>query len=228
MNVKNRKSVPVVAVLMSLAVVGTACGTASSTTSHPSARVNHTSTTVAAQPNAAELKNELLTSSSLPANLSVTTQPGAFGIKCLANAMAVAASAVHATVVFVHNPTTATLTATVFVESLAYFPKGATGAMATITRGLNACGTTNFTSGSSSSLKGSINALSFPLIANQSNAWHGTFTGTSGGTSGGLNVYVVAFRKDRSVGMVTYTTSSTPSVTAVENYARSAAARVTS
>jgi len=44
----------------------------------------------------------------------------------------------------------------------------------------------------------------------------------------GLNVYVVTFRKGRALDMVIYTTSSTPNVTAVEGYVRSAAAKVTS
>ena len=225
----------VIAVVLSSAVVSSACGGASSSTSSASPTAHsrssggghRTETTIVAPPDSSTLQGELLTSADLPSNWTVTAQPGTFGIACLAHAKAAALSTAHATVVFVHNATTTTLTATVFIDTLAYFDKGSTGPMATIGGDLNGCGSITAGSGSSS-LKGSFRSLSFPEIADQSSAWQGTFTSTSGGSSVPLNVYVVAFRKGMALGMVAYITSSTPSMTAVQGYARAAAARVTS
>jgi len=218
-----------VVLALAIGAVGAACSTTTSSTA--SARVNRTSTTTTTtlQPTAAGLHNELLTRSSLPASWSVTSQPGTFSLACLTDARLVAGSTVHATVAFVHNAANTTPTATVFAETLAYFPKGATGQITTIDHDLDACGAVSLTNGGTK-LTGTIKTLSFPAIADEVHAWSGVLSSTpSTGSANGvsLNLYVVAFRKGGTVGLLAYLTSSAPSVTSVEKYARQAAKQVT-
>jgi len=217
-------------VVLALSIGGVSAACSTTTSSTATARVNRRSTTTTTlAPTAAGLHNELLTRSSLPASWSVTSQPGTFSLACLTDAKVVADSTVHATVVFVHNAANTTLTATVFVETLAYFPNGATGQTTTIDHDLDACGTVSQTNGGTK-LTGTVKKLSFPAIANEVHAWSGVLSGIpSTGSANGvsLSVYVVAFRKGSTVGLLDYVTSSAPSVTSVAKYARQAAKQVT-
>jgi len=217
-------------VVLALSIGGVSAACSTTTSSTATARVNRRSTTTTTlAPTAAGLHNELLTRSSLPASWSVTSQPGTFSLACLTDAKVVADSTVHATVVFVHNAANTTPTATVFAETLAYFPKGATGQITTIDHDLDACGAVSLTNGGTK-LTGTIKTLSFPAIADEVHAWSGVLSSTpSTGSANGvsLNLYVVAFRKGGTVGLLAYLTSSAPSVTSVEKYARQAAKQVT-
>ncbi len=202
-----------------LIVLLAACGSNSpKSTTTPAAHASAQAATTAPDLNA-----ELLSVSDLPAGWSVipSTSSGSTEAECLKNAKTVVKGTSKADAQFAGGSNGLPLVD----EALGYTPGQASKAMAAFSQVMAGCGHISVTSGGDT-LTGTVGAMSFPAVADQSAAWQMNLSGTISGLSVTLGFDIVLFRRADSVGLIVYGDLGTPDILAVQTLVRDAAAKL--
>jgi hypothetical protein len=207
----------VVAAVSLVLTVG--CSSGATTATAPTAGGSTTSapqTTIAAPPN---LTPDLLTLSDMPTGWSVDNSPSpdSTGPACLKPLKDHTGSNAHATVSF--NGGASGIPA--IVENLGHFPSGASAALARFDQAINSCKTLSITSGGQT-LSGTIGAMSFPQLGDESHAYQASLT-YKGFT---LGYDVIIARHGDTAMSLTYGDLGSPDLTQVQQFATKAIAKV--
>jgi len=212
-----------------LVVLVAACGSnapknsappaAQPSTSAPSTSAPSTSATTPA-PN---LNSELLAVSDLPTGWSTVPSSGdsSPAPKCLQHAKSGLKATSKAEATFADGANGLPL----LDEFLAYLPGQAQSAMTFISHAMSGCGHISLTS-DGQTLTGTVGAMSFPAVADQSSAYQMSFSATVSGLSITVGVDLVVFRKAGTVAMILYGDLGTPDIQALRHFVKRAAAKL--
>jgi uncharacterized lipoprotein YehR (DUF1307 family) len=202
-----------------LVVLLAACGSnAPKSTTPPPA---HASTSATTPP--PDLNAELLSISDLPAGWSVEPSSGSTSTtpQCLANIKTDVKATSKAEATFVGGSNGVPI----LDELLGYEPGQAQSVMTFFSHALSGCGQISITSGGQT-LTGTVGAMSFPAVADQSSAYQMNLSGTFSGVSLTFGIDLIAFRKADTVALILYGDLGTPDISALENFVQHAAAKL--
>jgi hypothetical protein len=211
--VKYSKGVIAVALLMLIDACGSnAPKAATSPAVHPS--------TSPASP-APNLNSELLSVSDLPVGWSVvpTTTSGPTP-KCLASVKSDMKATSKAEATFAGGSNGLP----VLDEQLNYLPGQGQNAMTFVSHALAGCGHISVTS-DGQTLTGTVGAMSFPAVADQSSAYQINLSGTVSGVPITLGLDLFAFRKADTVAIILYADLGTPDIATLQPIVQHAAAK---
>jgi len=182
----------------------------------------HDSTPAAAQ--TPDLNAELLAINDLPAGWSVVSHSGSGGSpapRCLQHAKNVLKPVGKAEATFADGSDDIPL----LDEFLAYLPGGGQSAMAAISRVLSGCRHISVTS-DGTTMTGTIGAMSFPAVADQSAAYQMNLSATASGVSVTFGIDLVVFRESDTVAMILYGDLGTPDIQTLQPIVRDAAMKL--
>lgn len=215
----------------SLVMLAAACGSnaPNSATTTPSAAdastkppAAHASTS--ATPPAPDLTAELLSVSDLPAGWSVvpsTDSSNSSTPKCLRALKTVAKATSKAETTF----TDGSNGLPELDEFLVYLPGQGKKAMKLVSQILAGCGQLSMTSGGQT-LKGTLGAMSFPAVAEQSFAYQLNLSATVSGLSVTVGIDLIVFRKADTVAEILYGDLGTPDISVLQPIVWDAAAKL--
>jgi hypothetical protein len=209
-----------------LVLLAAACGSNAPADSNAPASttppVAQSSTTPTAAP-APDLNAELLTISDLPAGWSVVPSSGGSSAapRCLLHAQTGLKATSKAEATFADGSDGLPLLG----EYLSYLPGQGQSAMAFLSRRLSSCGHISLTS-DGQALTGTMGAMSFPAVADQSSAYQMNLSASVSGLSITLGIDLIVFRKADTVAMILYGDLGTPDIQAVQRIVRHAAAKL--
>ena len=110
-------------------------------------------------------------------------------------------------------------------ESLGYLPGRGQQAIALISQVLSRCGQISLTS-DGATITGTIGAMSFPAVGDQSSAWQINLTGTESGISLTVGIDFIVFRKGDTLALIFYGDLGTPDIQTVEHLVQVAASKL--
>jgi hypothetical protein len=202
-----------------LVVFVAACGSNAPKSNKPPAAQAASSPTAATP----ALNAELLAVSDLPSGWSVvpSTESSDAAPKCLESAKTDLKATSKGEATFVDGSNGLP----VLDEFLAYLPGQGQQAMTEISQVMSGCGQITMTSGGQT-LSGTVGAMSFPSVADQSSAYQMNLSATVSGVSIALGIDLVAFRKADTVAMILYADLGTPDVQALQTLVQGAAAKL--
>jgi hypothetical protein len=207
-----------------LVMLVAACGsTAPKNTAPPAAHPSTSAPSTSATVPAPNLNAELLAVSDLPAGWSVvpSSDSSSPAPKCLQNVKSDLKATSKAEATFADGSNGLP----VLDEYLAYLPSNGRSAMTVIRHVLSGCGHISVTSGGDT-LAGTIGAMSFPAVGDQSSAYQMNLSATVSGLSITLGIDLVVFRKADTVAMIIYGDLGTPDIHALHPLVEDAAAKL--
>jgi hypothetical protein len=197
-----------------------ACGTNAPKSATPPAAHTAASATPATRP-APNLSAELLAVNDLPVGWSVvpSSDSSSSTPKCLQNVQTDLKATSKAEATFEDNGLP------VLDEYLAYLPGQGQPAMAAISQLLGGCGQISMTS-DGQTLTGTVGAMSYPAVADQSSAYQMNLSGSVSGVSLTLGIDMIVFRKADTVAMILYGDLGSPDIAALQQFVQKAAVKL--
>lgn len=171
-----------------------------------------------------DLRDELLGFLALPSGWSVVPSRHARsgGLACIADPTSGLKAERKAVVNFQYGSGFPVL-----VEELFYFPGQGQKAMADWARAMSGCGPVSITSVTGgNTFTGTVGALSFPAVGDQSAAWQISLAGTVSGESVSIGYDIVVFRKASTVAVILYSYQGAPDIRSLRILVDAAASRV--
>jgi hypothetical protein len=209
------------AIAGALVMLVAACGSNapnSATATAPAAHASTSATTPA--PN---LAAELLSVSDLPAGWSVVPSADSSSATphCLQNIKTELKATSKAEVTF----TDGSNGLPVLDEGLSYLPGQGENALKLVEQILGGCGQISMTS-DGTTLTGTVGAMSFPAVADQSAAYQINLSGTVSGLSVTVGIDLIVFREGDTVAVMLYGDLGTPDISVLQPIVQEAAAKV--